>query len=354
MSIITVVGSGMMGSSITIPAKENGHEIRMVGTHLDREIIEHAKKTGEHLTLKRKLPEGYRYYQIEELQEALSGSDLLVGGVSSFGVEWFMENILPQIPASLPVLSITKGMQDMEDGSLIPYPILYEQKFKALRFYAVGGPCTSYELADGDQTHVCFCGRDMEELKKIKALFEGPYYHISTSTDIAGVECAVAMKNAYALAVTLAVGLSEKKEGVGVQHYNSQAALFGQSVCEMRKLLKLCGGGDDNIVYGAGDLYVTVFGGRTRKIGTLLGRGLSFEEAMRELDGVTLESIVIATRTARAVRRLIDRGVARAEDFPLLLHVDDIINHSSAVDIPWSAFETERASKAKLYWEQNV
>lgn len=341
MSIITVVGSGMMGSSITIPASENGHEIRLVGTHLDREIIEHARKTGEHLTLKRKLPQGYRYYQIEELGEALAGADLLIGGVSSFGVDWFIDNILPQVPENLPVLSVTKGMQDMEDGSMVPYPYLYEQKFKNLKIYAVGGPCTSYELADKDHSHVCFCGRDMEGLKEIKALFEGPYYHISLSTDIAGVECAVALKNAYALAVTLAVGLSEKREGVGVQHYNSQAALFGQSIAEMRRLLRYCGGGDNNIIYGAGDLYVTVFGGRTRKIGTLLGRGLSFEEAMQELNGVTLESIVIATRTARAVRRLISLGRAKASDFPLLLHVDDIINRGKPVNIPWSAFETE-------------
>lgn len=342
MSIITVVGSGMMGSAITIPASENGHEIRLVGTHLDREIITHAQKTGEHLTLKRKLPQGYQYYQIEELAEALMGADLLVGGVSSFGVDWFAENILPVIPENLPVLSVTKGMQDMEDGTMVPYPHLYAQKLKNknLKLYAVGGPCTSYELADRDHTHVCFCGNDMEELRRIKAIFEGPYYHISLSGDVAGVECAVAMKNAYALGVTLAVGLAEKKEGIGVQHYNSQAALFGQSVCEMKRLLKLIGGGDGNIVWGAGDLYVTVFGGRTRKIGTLLGRGLSFEQAMRELDGVTLESIVIATRTARAVKRLIERGIAKAEEFPLLLHIDGIINHGSAVDIPWSAFET--------------
>jgi glycerol-3-phosphate dehydrogenase (NAD(P)+) len=149
------------------------------------------------------------------------------------------------------------------------------------------------------------------------------------------------MKNAYALGVTLAVGLSEKKEGAGAVHYNSQAALFAQSVREMRALLALIGGGDENIVWGAGDLYVTVFGGRTRKIGTLLGRGLSFEQAMRELDGVTLESIVIATRTARAVRRMIDLGRARAKDFPLLLHIDDIINQGRPVDIPWHDFETK-------------
>ena len=68
---------------------------------------------------------------------------------------------------------------------------------------------------------------------------------------------------------------------------------------------------------------------------------LSFEAAMEQLKGVTLESIVISTRTARAVRRLIALGKAKAEDFPLLLHIDDIINGGAEVNIPWAAFETE-------------
>ena len=94
------------------------------------------------------------------------------------------------------------------------------------------------------------------------------------------------------------------------------------------------------IIHGAGDLYVTVFGGRTRKIGTLLGRGLTFDQAMEELQGVTLESIVIATRTARAVRKLAERGVVSLDDFPLLMHVDAIINEGAEVDIPWEKFTT--------------
>ena len=98
MAIITVVGAGMMGSAITIPAAENGHTIRIVGTPLDREIIKHAQNTGEHLTLKRKLPAGISYYQIEALEQAMKDADLLIGGVSSFGLTWFIENIIPKIP----------------------------------------------------------------------------------------------------------------------------------------------------------------------------------------------------------------------------------------------------------------
>ena len=38
MAIVTIVGSGMMGSALAFPARENGHEVRLVGTHLDKDI----------------------------------------------------------------------------------------------------------------------------------------------------------------------------------------------------------------------------------------------------------------------------------------------------------------------------
>lgn len=345
MSIITIVGAGMMGSAMSFPARNNGHEVRLVGTHLDRDIIDYAIQRGCHLTLKRRLPEGIKYYQIEELNSALQNTDLVVSGVSSFGVDWFSDNILPMLPEKLPVLSVTKGMIHAGQGVLVPYPHYYEQRHPdlTLSMCAVGGPCTSYELADRDHTEVCFCGNDIGTLRRLKSIFETSYYHISLSTDVIGVECAVAMKNAYALGVSLAIGLSERSEGIGGrEHYNSQAALFGQSTKEMRRLLKLTGGGDGNIVLGAGDLYVTVFGGRTRKIGTLLGRGLSFDDAMAQLGGITLESIVIAKRTAAAIRAKIYAGTVSYYDFPLLLHIDDIISNGAKVDIPWKSFESEQ------------
>ena len=339
MSIITIIGAGVMGSALSFPARENHHTVRLVGTMLDRKIIEHAKETRYHLNLQRTLPEGIEYYQLEELEQALESVDLIVGGVSSFGVEWFAKEIIPKLPAEIPVLSVTKGMLNLPDGTLLSYPAYYQQEAPGRHFCAIGGPCTSYELADLDQTHICFCGKDIGILRKMKALFETSYYHISLSTDVEGLECAVAMKNGYALAVTLAVGLSLKSQDK-IQ-FNSQAALFAQSVTEMQRLLDLFDYNADNIIFGAGDLYVTIYGGRTRKLGTLLGQGYSFKEAMKKLDGITLESVVIATRTGEAVRALIDQGKAKEESFPLLLHVYDLITKGAKVDIPWCDFESE-------------
>lgn len=280
MSIITIIGAGQMASALTFPATENNNEVRLVGTPLDRDIISTAKVTGFHSTLKRQLPKiGIDYYQIEDVEEAIDGADVIICGVSSFGVDWFADNILPIIPSNIPVLSITKGMITEDNGEIINYPQYFLSKLpcnKKLSINAIGGPCTSYELADKDNSEVVFCGDDINILRRLKSLFETYYYHISLSTDVVGVECAVALKNAYALGVSLAIGLAVGIDGLGKEHYNSQAALFGESIKEAKHLLKLIGGREENIIYFSGDLYVTVFGGRTRRIGTLLGQGFFF------------------------------------------------------------------------------
>ena len=344
MKVITIVGAGMMGSAMSVPASDNGHEVRIVGTHLDRDIIDHARAHHQHLYMHRKLPEGVRYYQLEQLHEALEGADLLIGGVSSFGVDWFAEAVLPLVSERLPVLSVTKGLLDQPDGTLVPFPhVLAAKAQRRLSLNAIGGPCTSYELADRRHSSVAFCGDDPAILLSLKQMLSTDYYHISLSTDVVGVECAVAMKNAYALGVSLAIGMQERSEGVGgTEAYNPQAALFGQGVREMSRMIALAGGGPENIAYAAGDLYVTIFGGRTRKLGILLGRGLTFAQARQELAGVTLESVVIAQRTIRAMEKLVARGLARREDFPLLFHIGRLLADEHDVALPWAALETEK------------
>ena len=114
--------------------------------------------------------------------------------------------------------------------------------------------------------------------------------------------------------------------GVGyTPHYNSQAAMFYQSVKEIRKLLTYLTGNDRQIDSAAGDMYVTIFGGRTRLIGTLLGRGYGIDEALAELKGVTLESLVIIGRINKAVKKL--------------MHMDAIIEgKATSEEIPWERF----------------
>ena len=344
MSTVTIIGAGMMGSALAFPARENGHEVRLVGTHLDREIIDACIKTDKHPKFNREFPKGLKYYQIEQMEEAINGADMIIGGVSSFGVDWFGDFVLPKIPVETPVLSVTKGLVDMPDGTLLTYPEVWKRRLaeKGINrtINAIGGPCTSYELVAHDQTEVAFCGEDMAVLESLKSIMATDYYHITPTTDVTGIESAVALKNGYALCIALTIGVNQKNFGLDSElHFNSQAAVFGQSVREMYRLLDLQGGTTiENLAVGYGDLYVTVYGGRTRLVGILLGRGLNIDEAKAELNGVTLESLVVAERVARAVRVRIEKGELSASDFPLLLHAYDILTKKAPVNIPWDDF----------------
>ncbi len=340
---ICIIGAGMMGSALAFPARENGHDVALVGTPLDEEIITACKASDKHPKFDKKFPDGILYYPFSEWKTAVKDSDFIICGVSSFGVDWFLENVLLDTACDKPVLSVTKGLIDLEDGTLISYPDYWERALKAKglqkEICAIGGPCTSYELVFHDQTEVAFCGKNESTLIMMKQALQTSYYHISLTDDIVGLESAVALKNGYALGIALTIGLCEKENGKeSGLHYNSQAAAFYQSTCEMRKLLRIQGAKEDCVNIGIGDLYVTVYGGRTRLVGILLGKGLTYEEALDELKGVTLESLVVSKRVARAIRKKAERGEVNLKDFPLLIHVDELQAGKVSAQLPWEKF----------------
>lgn len=346
MGVITIVGAGMMGSALSWPLADNGHTVRLVGTPLDREIIASLRKDGFHPKLKRRLPAGVEFYDDQQVAQALKGADIVGSGVSSFGVDWFASEVGPLLSPGVPVIAVTKGLVDEPDGRLVILPDLLESRLPPslkgkIPMNAIGGPCIAHELAARRQTAVVFCGRDKVTLSGLKGAFSTPYYHVEVSTDLVGVEVAAALKNGYALGVGLAVGLMEQAGPDGLAAmYNPQAALFAQGCLEMRRMLEVMGRDPALVSWlpGAGDLYVTVFGGRTVRLGKLLGQGVSFKEARRRMAGETLESVEIISRVARALPRLEVRGLARQADFPLLCYLNALLQDENPTSIPWELF----------------
>ena len=341
---ITIIGAGMMGSAMAFPAVENGHTVRLVGTPLDRDIIEECKKSGKHLKFDYPVPKGdISYHQFEEWKEAVKGADFVIGGVSSFGVDWFLNEVLTYLDPALPVLSITKGLINLEDGTLISYPDYWRRELlkKGIdrKINAVGGPCTSYELVFHDHTEVAFCGEDTATIQMMRDTLKTSYYHISLTNDVIGLESAVALKNAYALGVAMTIGLVTRNHGADAGlHYNSQAGAFYEASKEMMKLLEIQGAQSDSAILGIGDLYVTVYGGRTRKLGVLLGEGKSYDEAIKILAGVTLESTVVSRRVFKAIFKKAELGQVNIKDFPLLVHIAEVMDNNKDAELPWDDF----------------
>ena len=343
MKKITIIGAGMMGSALAFPAAENGHEVRLVGTHLDCDIIDGCKTKNQHPKFDRPFPKGVRYYYFEEWKTAVEGADFVICGVSSFGVDWFLNEILMNLDPSIPVLSVTKGLINLENGDLISYPDYWQAELKKKgierEVCEIGGPCTSYELVFHDNTEVAFCGKNTADLKMMKAALATDYYHISLTNDVIGLEAAVALKNAYALGVAMTIGLVNRDLGANAGlHYNSQAGAFYQAAREMMQLLEMFKASEDCKIIGIGDLYVTVYGGRTRKVGILLGEGKTYKEAMEILAGVTLESLVVARRVAKAIYKRAETGKVDISRFPMLTHVNDVLDNGKDAHLPWDAF----------------
>ena len=176
--------------------------------------------------------------------------------------------------------------------------------------------------------------------------FRTDYYHVWTTNDIQGLETAVAMKNAYATGVGIANGVLSSSGGVddaGAYMHNLAAALFAQGCIEMQRLLELTGG-NPAFAYGlpgAGDLFVTCQGGRSSLLGKLLGEGKTYQQAVKLMEGETLEAALMVMQMAKALPKLEARGIMTRQQMPFMQMLIDIIVNGKPVEFLLDKFFTD-------------
>ncbi|HYP74312.1 MAG TPA: hypothetical protein VER12_00065 [Polyangiaceae bacterium] len=345
MAKIAILGAGMMGSALCLPLLDRGHELRLVGTHLDTDIISALKAGAAHPTLRLPLPGAIRSFQIQDLSQALSGVEAIALGVSSAGVRWAGRTLAPWLRAGVPLLMISKGLvYEGERFEILPDVLKRELPSElALDAVAVGGPCIAGELARRVETCVVFTGRNAESVNTWAELARGPYYHVFTSSDPVGTEVCAALKNAYAMGIGFAAGLHEKSGGSGgsIAMHNCEAALYAQAILEARWLVNLMGG-DQECASGlpfAGDLNVTCNGGRTGRFGRFLGQGLGRAGAIAAMNGATLECLEILETLRAGLSKMQSSGGGLAlSELPFLSHMLEVALEDRPVDIPYQRF----------------
>jgi glycerol-3-phosphate dehydrogenase (NAD(P)+) len=348
MPTIAIVGAGLMGTAVAWPLADNGHEVRLVGTHLDTAIIESCLARRYHPRLRRTLPDGVRPYYVEQVADALHGADVIVSGVNSLGVHWIGRTLAPLLWPGATVIAVTKGLEAAPDGALHILPDVLRDELPAnlrdqVSLAAIGGPCIAGELAGRRPTCVVFASRDGAAVERLRTIFATGYYHIWLSTDLVGVEACAALKNAYTLAVGLAGGMLERVGGIdsaGAGMHNLAAALFGASAAEMTRLVTLMGGRPEKVIGlpGVGDQYVTCVGGRTIRLGNLLGRGLTYSQAVHEMAGETLEGAYVVRQLAQVLPAWEERGLIGRQDLPLLRMLCRVIVEDAPAEIPFDDF----------------
>ena len=325
MSTVAILGSGVMASALTVPLADNGHDVRLVGTHLDREIIDALRATGTHPGLGRALPASVRPFQLEQAAEAFEGADIVLSGVNSLGVRWAGEQLAPLLRPGQLVVAIAKGV-DADAAGQPAHPARGAGRARAGRlrdrvaWAAIIGPSIAGEVAARRLSCVVFCGEDQAALDRLAATFRTDWYHVWTSTDLVGGEICAAAKNCYALGIGLAAGELERRgeSGSPDRAHDYEAALFAQATAEIRGWVTLLGGDPETPLWlpGVGDMYVTSTGGRNVRVGTLLGAGLGFSDAAGRLGNPTLEGAAAIRVFGAALERLTERGVVGEERLP--------------------------------------
>ena len=347
MTTVSILGSGVMATALAFPLSDNGHDVRLVGTHLDRDIIDSIKKTGVHPGLDLEVPETVRAYHLEDAEAAFEGAEVVMSGVNSFGVRWAGEQLASLLEPGMHVISIAKGMEATDGGDLRILPdVLADEVPEELRervsWSAIAGPSIAGEVAVRRDTCVVFTSRDAGVSAKMSGLFRTPYYRVWTSTDLVGVEVCAATKNCYALGVGFMEGILDGKGESEARYcnYDYGAAVFGQATRELGEYMELLGGEPETPygLAGVGDMFVTSMGGRNVKVGRLVGSGLRFSEARGRMPGVTLEGAAAIEVIGGALPKLTQRGIVEPEDFPLMRYLHSIVAADAPLDMPWSTF----------------
>lgn len=347
MATIAVLGAGVMASALTNPARDNGHEVRLIGTHLDDDVIASVKATGLHPNLRVELDPGVKPYYFTEAAEAFEGADVVMVGVNSFGIDWMGEQLRRFLLPGQKVLVVTKGMRADADGTLLILPEVLQKAAGPIAdqvtWQAIVGPCLAGELGVRRDACVVFAGPDQQSLDYLARLYRTSYYHVWTSTDFVGHEVGAATKNVFAFAQGFAAGVVRVNGWEDSPHklLNYMSGLFAQGSREVHQYIAMLGGdpatGDG--LGGVGDMYVTSMGGRNVKAGSLVGEGIPFSEVRGvRMKGVTLEGVAAIVVIGEALVKLTTRGVIAPADFPLTRFLYEVVVSDAPLDIPWSTF----------------
>ncbi|WP_420348173.1 NAD(P)H-dependent glycerol-3-phosphate dehydrogenase [Pelagibius sp.] len=328
MARVLILGAGVMGSAIAVPALDNGHQVTLVGTHLDGRIIEALRKDRNgHPKLNAPLPPSVQPLEINALSEAhLRDADFVIVGVSSPGIDWATDKLKRFLTAPRPLALVTKGLQPW-NGQLRSFAgglaeALADIGMTPGMVVGIGGPCIAKELADRQPTAVVYAGLDRQVLEALRAVMQTDYYRVALSDDLEGVEVCAALKNFLAIAVSAMLTRYPEinPQPTKPQAMNPAAAAFTQAVREMAALTRWFGGQPQTAygLAGLGDLNVTVGGGRNSRLGFHLGEDMTLEEALGgPLAGETVEGADTALVLAAPLEKAFADGQLDPLDYPM-------------------------------------
>lgn len=298
MTTVAVLGAGMWGTTMA----------GLLAARTPTVLWARRAELAEHLNRRHRnrdylpsvvLPESLR--ATGSLDEALTGAHVVVMAVPSHGFREILLSAAPFLPASVPVVTLTKGV---EQGTLKRMTEIVAEIAPNRPYGVLTGPNLAQEVAAGQPTASVIsitdgAGFDEALACELQRLFSTETFRVYTNADIVGCELGGALKNVMAIASGIADGM-----GFGD---NTRAALITRGLAELTRLGVALGGRPLTFsgLAGMGDLVATCMSrqSRNRWVGEQLGNG-------RVISEITAETRMVAEgiKTSQAALELARRA----------------------------------------------
>ena len=293
---VAVVGAGSWGTALGALLAKSGHVVRL--WCLEPEVAAQIRERCENETYLpgRKLPAGLQ--ATDDLEEAVSGAEVVVSVSPSQFVGSVMGEAAPHIPQDAQIVSASKGIEvsTLRRMDEVLAAVLSASQMEG--FTALSGPSFAKEVADEAPTAVVVASADEQAARAAQSLFQTDYFRVYTNSDVIGVELGGALKNVIALAAGVSAGLGHA--------HNTQAALITRGLAEITRLGLAMGARASTFsgLAGMGDLVLTCTGelSRNRTVGFRIGHGEPLESILGDMTAVA-EGV----KTVQAVRDLAER-----------------------------------------------
>ena len=331
-----------MGSAFAVPCIENKNDVTIVGTHLENELIDNINSNNKiHPALNTQLSTEIKFEKFEKLQTILEQDlDIIVCGVSSVGVKWFVDQISKNYKNTISIVLLTKGLSilDSELSTLSDKikNLLKKEGHSKVNISAIKGPCLAAGLANKMRTGTVIANNNIEESQSLKEIISTNYYSTEISEDITGVELSGAIKNIYSMLIGASEGLSNAEAPKEIQSkyfLNTAASLIHRSISEMVEFVSHYGGKPETVygLAGLGDLYVSAIGGRNSLMGKYLGEGYLYNEAKEKfMKNITVEGAQLALEIGPKILQDLN-----PKHFPLMFSMLQTICENKKLEISW-------------------
>ena len=273
----TVFGCGSWGTSIALLLRDNGYDVTM-WTKFEDECNALGKTRINKLLTGVEISDDILI--TSDINEAVSGIGAAVIAVPSYGLRETAEVLTGKLDEDCIIICMSKGIE--KDTSSLFTSILKDVFGEDAPIAAVSGPTHAEEVSRRIPTACVAASEDISIAMRVQNLLMNDYLRVYTSTDVVGVELGAALKNVIALGAGVSNGL-----GFGD---NTMAMLITRGLAEMAELCVKMGGRKETLagLAGLGDLIVTCTSeySRNRSAGVLIGKGLSTQDAMKQVGAV--------------------------------------------------------------------